>query len=54
MLIIGKRDDVNKMKKRILKEWKGKDLGPINCFIRFEIIRNRRNRTLTITQSMFI
>jgi hypothetical protein len=54
MLIVGKRDDVDKMKKRILKEWKGKDLGPIDCFIGFEIIRNRRNRTLTITQSTFI
>jgi hypothetical protein len=54
ILIIGKRDDVNKIKKRILKKWKGKDLGPINCFIGFEITRNRRNRTLTITQSRFI
>jgi hypothetical protein len=54
MLIIGKRDDVDKMKKRILKEWKGKDLGPVDCFVGFEITRNRRNRTLTITQSTFI
>jgi hypothetical protein len=54
ILIIGKRDDVNKIKKRILKKWKGKDLGPINCFIGFEITRNRRNRTLIITQSTFI
>jgi hypothetical protein len=54
MLIVGKRDDVDKMKKRILKEWKGKDLGPVDCFVGFEITRNRRNRTLTITQSTFI
>jgi hypothetical protein len=54
ILIIGKRDDVDKMKKRILKEGKGKDLGPIDCFIGFEITRNRRNYTLIITQSMFI
>jgi hypothetical protein len=48
MLIIEKRDNVDKMKKRILKKWKGKDLGPINCFIGFEITRNRRNHTLII------
>ena len=49
MLIVGKRDDVDKMKKRILKEWKGKDLGPVNCFVRFEITRNKRKHTLIIT-----
>ena len=54
MLVVGKRDEVDKIKKRILKEWKGQDLGPVECFIGFEITRDRRNRTLTITQSTFI
>ena len=31
-------------------EWDGKDLGPIEYFIRFKIIRDRKNRTLIISQ----
>ena len=35
MLIIGKRQHLNITKIRILREWKCKDLGPIEVFIGF-------------------
>ena len=35
MLIIGKRRYLNIIKIRILKEWRYKDLGPIEVFIGF-------------------
>jgi len=35
MLIIGKRQYLNIIKIRILKEWRCKDLGPIEVFIGF-------------------
>jgi len=35
MLIIGKRQHLNIIKIRILKEWRYKDLGPIEVFIDF-------------------
>ena len=49
MMVIRKRQDVNKIKAHILKEWDGKDLGPTECFVGFKIIRDRKNRTLTIS-----
>ena len=51
MMVIRKRQDVNKIKAHILKEWDGKDLGPTECFVGFKIIRDRKNRTLIISQS---
>ena len=35
MLIIGKRQYLNITKTRILREWRCKDLGPIEVFIGF-------------------
>ena len=35
MLIIGKRRDLNITKIRILREWRCKDLGPVEVFIGF-------------------
>ena len=35
ILIIGKRQHLNIIKIRIIKEWKCKDLGPIEVFIGF-------------------
>jgi len=37
ILIIGKRRYLNIIKTRILKEWRYKDLGPIEVFIGFQI-----------------
>jgi len=37
MLIIGKRQYLNITKTRILREWRYKDLGPIEVFIGFQI-----------------
>jgi hypothetical protein len=51
IIVIGKRQDIDKIKARILKEWDGKDLGPAEYFIGFEIIRDRKNCSLTISQS---
>ena len=54
IMVIRKRQDVDKIKACILKEWDGKDLGLIECFIRFKIIRDRKNRSLIISQSQYI
>ena len=35
ILIVGKRQHLNIIKIRILKEWRYKDLGPIEVFIGF-------------------
>jgi len=35
MLIIGKRRYLNSTKTRILREWRCKDLGPVEVFIGF-------------------
>jgi len=37
MLIVGKRRYLNITKIRILREWRYKDLGPIEVFIGFQI-----------------
>ena len=54
IMVIGKRQDVNKIKACILKEQDGKDLGLIEYFIRFKIIRDRKNHNLIISQSQYI
>ena len=51
IIVIRKRQDINKIKAYILKEQNSKDLGPIECFIGFEIIRDRKNYSLIISQS---
>ena len=48
MLIVGKRQQVDTMKAKILKQWKGKDLKAVDTFVGFQIVRNRKERTLTI------
>ena len=41
------------MKAKILKQWKGKDLKAVDTFVGFQIVRNRKERTLTIHQSFY-
>jgi hypothetical protein len=53
MLIVGKRQQVDTMKAKILKQWKGKDLKAVDTFVGFQIVRNRKERTLTIHQSFY-
>ena len=54
ILIIGKREQVDKIKQKIKARWKHKDLGPVECFVGFQIHRNRRQRTLRIHQTHYI
>ena len=53
MLIIGDRFKVDHIKNKILKEWKSKDLGPVDTFVGFQIKRNRSRRLLHIHQSLY-
>jgi len=53
MLIAGKRQYLNITKTRILREWRCKDLGPVEVFIGFQIKRDRTNRTLKLHQTMY-
>jgi hypothetical protein len=48
MLIVGARKQVDIIKFKILKQWDGKDLGPAEVFVGFQIERDRANRTLKI------
>ncbi|KAK6586848.1 hypothetical protein PZA11_000138 [Diplocarpon coronariae] len=54
MLIIGKQQDCDYLKKKILNTWKGKDLGPISTFIGIQVERDRKARTLRIHQTDYI
>jgi hypothetical protein len=53
MLIVGKKQQVDTVKAKILKQWKGKDLKAVDTFVGFQIVRNRKERTLTIHQSFY-
>jgi len=53
ILIAGKRQYLNITKIKILKEWRYKDLGPIEVFIGFQIKQDRINRTLKLYQMMY-
>lgn len=53
MLIVGNRRQVDGTKAKILLKWKGKDLGPVELFLGFQISRDRKNRTLTVHQEMY-
>lgn len=53
MLICGKKEEVAKVKKEILEHWDGKDLGPVDTFVGFEVERDRVNKKLRIHQSSY-
>jgi Reverse transcriptase (RNA-dependent DNA polymerase) len=54
MLIVGKRPQVDAVKAKILKQWKGKDLKAVDTFVGFQIERNRKERTIKIHQTLYI
>ena len=41
------------LKEKILREWKSKDLGPVDTFGGFQIKRNRTKRLLHIHQTLY-
>ena len=53
MLIVGKRPQVDAIKAKILKQWKGKDLKAVDTFVGFQIVRNRKERTFKIHQTLY-
>ena len=53
MLICGKRQDVDTVKAMIRKEWKSKDLGPVEVFVGFQIQRDRKKHTIKIHQTLY-
>jgi hypothetical protein len=53
MLITGKRAQVDRIKARILKQWKGKDLKAVKVFVGFQVERDRQNRRLKISQELY-
>jgi len=53
MLVIGPKDPVQSIKKKILNIWKNKNLRKVNIFIEFQIERNRAKRTLQLHQTLY-
>jgi hypothetical protein len=53
MLVTGKRQHIDAVKAKIIKEWKCKNLGPAEVFVGFQIDRDRTNRTLKLHQTMY-
>jgi hypothetical protein len=41
------------IKAKILKQWKGKDLKAVDTFVGFQIVQNRKERTLKIHQTLY-
>jgi len=54
MLVIGERSVVDKVKKKIGKYWKTKDLGGVRHLLGFEILRYRDNRQLVLRATGYI
>ncbi|KAI0991491.1 hypothetical protein K3495_g16696, partial [Podosphaera aphanis] len=53
MLIVGEREMVDRIKRAILRNWKGKDLKEVKLFVGFEIQRNRQSRKIHINQEAY-
>ncbi|KAI0992498.1 hypothetical protein K3495_g15687 [Podosphaera aphanis] len=53
MLIVGDRPDVDKAKHAILTKWKGKDLKQTRTFVGFEIVRDRKSRSILSHQRSY-
>ena len=54
MLIVGHKQQVEKLKAKIRERWKSKDLGPVSVFCGFQVVRDRQRRTVRIHQSLYI
>ena len=55
LLIAAKRrENVDAVKQLIFREFDGKDLGPVNYFLRVKITRNRQNRAIYLSQKSYV
>jgi hypothetical protein len=53
MLIVDKRQQVDTVKAKILKQWKDKDLKAVDIFVGFQIVYNHKEHTIKIHQSLY-
>ena len=54
MLVIGFKDPVRFIKKKILDIWKGKDVGEVDIFVGFQVERDRAKRIFRLYQTLYI
>jgi hypothetical protein len=54
MLIVGNRGDIDAFKKAVSQEFAVKDLGELKWMLGMKFKRDRKNRTIEITQKTYI
>ena len=52
--IMGKREEVDKVKRELQAEFEMKDLGPLEYFLGMSVSRDRKRRTITLSQGPYL